>query len=158
MTTLAAATREAVDANPFVRTALRAGILNYSAAARFLEVDGGEEAIATALRRYAEELPPIESRDGRVRVTMQSGVGRGDGSVLSIGDDSFAEGAGEATVIQAVGDVDASLFGTIANRLGAASVEVLGMGLIDNTLVVVVERADGTTALSIVEEAAEGIR
>ena len=157
MPTLAAATREAVDANPFVRTALRAGILNYSAAARFLDVDGGEEAIATALRRYAEELPPIQSRDGRVRVTMHSGVGRGDGSLLAIGGDSFVEGAGAATAIQAVGDVDAGLLGTIANRLASVSVDVLGMGLVDETLLVIVDRADGTTALTIVEAAAEGV-
>lgn len=158
MTSLAAATREAVDAHPFVRDGLRAGVVNFSAAARFLDVDGGEEAIATALRRYAEELPEIESRDGGVRVTMQSGIGRGEGSILAVGDDAFAADAGSLTAIQAHGAVDAHLLATVAYRLDADSVAVEGVGLTGESLVVVVERRDATTALAIVEDAAAGYR
>ncbi|UWG47918.1 Uncharacterized protein HSRCO_1639 [Halanaeroarchaeum sp. HSR-CO] len=158
MSSLAAATREAVDAHPFVRDGLRAGVVNFSAAARFLDVEGGDEAIATALRRYAEELPEIESRDGSVRVTMQSGIGSGDGSVLAVGGISFAADAGSLTAIQAHGDVDARLLATVATRLADASVGVEGVGLTGSSLVVVVERRDGTTALTIVEDAADGFR
>ncbi|MGM0398598.1 MAG: DUF7523 family protein [Halobacteriota archaeon] len=158
MSSLAAATREAVDAYPFVRDGLRAGVVNFSAAARFLDVDGGNEAIATALRRYAEELPEIDSRDGGVRVTMQSGIGTGDGSILAVGGVSFAEDAGSLTAIQAHGDVDARLLATVAARLADAAVGVEGVGLTGDSLVVVVERRDGTTALTIVEDAAERYR
>ena len=48
--TVAAETREAVRDHPFLETALRAGVVNYTAAARFLDV-GEEEAVAAALRQ-----------------------------------------------------------------------------------------------------------
>lgn len=72
---LAADARRAADSHPFLITALRAGIVNYTAAARFLEVDGETDAVATALRRYAEELPAHEMRARDARVTMESGIG-----------------------------------------------------------------------------------
>ncbi|MFW6002830.1 MAG: DUF7523 family protein [Halanaeroarchaeum sp.] len=156
MSSLAAATREAVDAHPFVRDGLRAGVVNFSAAARFLDVEGGEEAIATALRRYAEELSGIEDRDGRVRVTMQSGIGNGDGSILAVAGTSFAADAGSLTAVQAHGDVDARFLATVSNRLATGGVDVSGIGMSGDSLVVVVERRDGRTALSIVEDAADG--
>ncbi|MFB6125342.1 MAG: hypothetical protein ABEJ59_05225 [Halanaeroarchaeum sp.] len=156
MTSLAAATRSAVDAHPFLRDGLRADVVNYAAAARFLDVDGGEEAIATALRRYAEDLPPLDERDGGVRVTMQSGVGAGDGELLSVGDVGFDPDAGAATAIQAVGDVTVGLLGTILTRLAAQDVAVTATGLSADAMVLVVERRDATTALSIVEDAATG--
>ncbi|MFB6132182.1 MAG: hypothetical protein ABEJ44_02095 [Halanaeroarchaeum sp.] len=158
MTSLAEATREAVDAHPFVRDALRAGVVNYAAAARFLDVDGTNEAVATALRRYAAELPPVESRSGDVRVTMQSGVGMGDGSLLTVDGTAFAPREGTLTAVQATGAVDEALLGTVASRLAHASVDVEAIGMTGESLVVVVERRDGTTALSIVEHSAEGYR
>lgn len=158
MSSLAAETRAAVDAHPFVRAAIRAGIVNFSATARFLDVDGGTEAIATALRRYADELSDLEPRDGAVRVTMQSGVGNGDGTLLSVGGTSFAADSGSLTAILATGDVDGRLLGTIATRLADASVDVAGMGLTEGSVAVVVERSDATTALSVVEDAANGYR
>lgn len=158
MSSLAGATRTAVDAHPFIRDGLRAGIINYSAAARFLDVDGTEEAVATALRRYADELPSIHSRDGDVRVTMQSGVGCGDGSLLAVAGTSFEQDAGSLTAIQAVGAVDAAFLGTVSRRLSQAAVDVEAIGLTGDTFVVVVERQDGTTALSIVEDASQRYR
>lgn len=159
MPSLAEATRTAVDAHPFVRDALRAGVINYSAAARFLDVDGTDEAVATALRRYAEDLPSVETRTGDVRVTMQSGVGRGEeGSLLAVDGTSYAPDEGSLTAIQAVGAVDAALLGTVASRLSHASVEVEAIGVTGESLVVLVERRDGTTALSIVEDSADGYR
>ena len=158
MTSLAAETRAAVDAHPFIRDGLRAGVVNFAAAARFLDVSGGEEAVATALRRYAEELPAVESRDADVRVTMQSGIGTGDGDLLRIGSSGFAEGAGSYTAIQAVGDVDARLFGTVVQRLAGDDVAVLGAGYADDVLVLVLERRDAAAALTVVEDAAAGYR
>lgn len=160
MTSLAAETRTAVDAHPFIRDGLRAGVVNFAAAARFLDVDGGEEAVATALRRYAEELPAVESRDADVRVTMQSGIGPGDGdeTLLQIGSNDFAAGSGSDTAIQAVGDVDVGLFGTVVDRLAGDGVDVIGAGYAADALVLVVERRDAAAALTVVEDAATGYR
>ncbi|MFW5918673.1 MAG: DUF7523 family protein [Halanaeroarchaeum sp.] len=158
MTSLAAATRKAVDAHPFVRDGLRAGILNFAAAARFLDVDGGDDAVATALRRYAEDLPDIESRDGSVRVTMESGIGETraseEGAVLRVGETTYAPDGGSLTAIQAVGDVDARLLGAVSVRLATADVDVYGAGLTDESLLVIVDRLVASTALEIVEDAA----
>ncbi|MFB6070909.1 MAG: hypothetical protein ABEJ76_07775 [Halanaeroarchaeum sp.] len=158
MESLAAETRTAVDAHPFVRDGLRAGVVNFAGAARFLDVEGGEEAIATALRRYAEDLPPLESRSGDVRVTMHSGVGRGDGDLLTVADVGFDRDAGSATAILATGDVDQALFGTVLSRLDGRDVTVLGAGYTGETIALVAERRDATTALTVVEDAADGYR
>lgn len=72
---LAAETREAVRQRPFLLDALRAGVVNYTAAAEFLDLDGDAESIATALRRYAADLPAHATDARDTRVTMQSGVG-----------------------------------------------------------------------------------
>ncbi|MFT4958602.1 MAG: hypothetical protein ACI9EZ_001934, partial [Halobacteriales archaeon] len=53
---LAERTREAARARPFLVEGLRAKVVNYTAAARFLDVDGEVDAVATALRRYGEGL------------------------------------------------------------------------------------------------------
>lgn len=76
---LAADTREAVRECPFLLDALRAGVLNYSAAAAWLaaegDLDGDADAIATALRRFREDLPAYATDDRAASVTMRSGVG-----------------------------------------------------------------------------------
>ncbi|PSQ40560.1 hypothetical protein BRD10_02000, partial [Halobacteriales archaeon SW_12_71_31] len=61
--TIAARTREAVRARPALRTALAADAVNYTAAARLIATDAAvdaddddHEAVAAALRRYADEL------------------------------------------------------------------------------------------------------
>ncbi|MFW6385426.1 MAG: DUF7523 family protein, partial [Halodesulfurarchaeum sp.] len=68
MRSLAEETRTAVDEQPFVRMALRAGVLNIAAAARYLDVEGGSSSIATAIRRYGEDLPDLEPDEGTIRV------------------------------------------------------------------------------------------
>ena len=74
---LAEDTREAVRRRPFLLAALRAGVVNYTAAARSLadEVKGDPESIATALRRFAGSLPEWETDARNARVSMQSGLG-----------------------------------------------------------------------------------
>jgi hypothetical protein len=60
---LASETRDAVRARPFLHDALAAGVVNYAAAARALDIGGDVDAITAALRRFAEELsdpdPPM---------------------------------------------------------------------------------------------------
>jgi hypothetical protein len=158
--TVAADTRRAVRATPFVRDALRAGICNYTAAARFLDV-GEEEAVAAALRRYAEDLAAYEppTPEGRVRVNMQSGLGPTDdpdAALLRVADTMLAPGGGDLTGITATGDgVDPVTLAHVVARLDAEGVAVGAAGATDGVLVVTVNRRDGPDALRYVESAVE---
>ena len=84
---LAADTREAVRNRPVLYDALCAGIVNYTAAAESLDVDGDTDAIATALRRFGQSLAAEDDEsstgaaanelaDGTVTVRMRSGLDR----------------------------------------------------------------------------------
>jgi hypothetical protein len=73
--TLAAETRAAIRRRPFLREALRAGVVNYAAAARLLDVEGEHSAVVAALGRYAEALPDYGESARETRVTMRSGLG-----------------------------------------------------------------------------------
>jgi hypothetical protein len=170
---LAADTREAARARPFVLDALRAGVLNHSAAAAWLAdeadlggADADTDAIATALRRFREDLPPYATDDRAASVSMRSGVGvvegagdgleNGDGGgatpLLSVGGAAVVP-EGRDTAIVATGDVDAGALATVLRRLGAADVDVAAAGVAGEALVVVVGRRDGATAVRLVEEA-----
>ncbi|WP_224447065.1 DUF7523 family protein [Haloprofundus salilacus] len=166
---LAADTREAVRERPFLLNALRAGVVNYAAAASSLDLDGDTDAIATALRRYAEELSPpeIEARDARV--TMKRGVGIVDaeeaeaaeatdeGALLTLGGRVVVADAGLQTAVLATGEVDADALTTVLGRLQAAEVSVDAAATAGESLLVVVERRDGVNALRVVESALEAI-
>ena len=158
--TVAAETREAVRDHPFLETALRAGVVNYTAAARFLDV-GEEEAVAAALRRYAadhDHTPP----DRRASVSMRSGVGpagadadvdAGDGGLLSVGGTAFAADGGDHTAVLAEGDVGAAALADVLGRLRTTGVDVEAAAAADGTLAVVVGRRDGADAVRAVEAA-----
>ncbi|WP_276272182.1 DUF7523 family protein [Haloarcula litorea] len=153
---LAAATREAVRARPFLYDALRAGVVNYTAAARTLDVDGETDAVATALRRYAEELSDDPAHDSDARVSMESRLGEagdGDDALLAVGDTAFASGAGSLTGIVATGDLSPAALGDVLGRLRANEVPVEAAGVTGGTLVVVVARRDGPDALREIEAA-----
>lgn len=152
MGSLAADTRTAVDESPFLRAALRAGVLNFAAAARYVDVDGDEEAIATALRRYADELPPLASTTREVRVQMQSGV---EPDILAL-DGTTPDDVTDATAIIASGEVDATFFADTVSRLVAADVTVFGAGFTADTVLVLVPRRRGAKALRLVEEGTAG--
>lgn len=160
--TVAERTREAVRAHPFLHRALRAGVVNYTAAARFLDV-GEEEAVAVALRRYADDLPHDRSDDApddrRVRVDMKSGIGPADDpadAVLAVGDTALAPGGGDGgalTGIFATGDVGPDTLGDVLARLRVEGVSVEAAGASEGHLVVAVEWRDGPNALRLVEDA-----
>jgi hypothetical protein len=152
---LAAATREAVRERPFLYDALRAGVVNYTAAARTLDVEGDTDAVATALRRFADELGDESVHENEARVSMHSGLGRVDDgdAVLSVGDTRLSERAGSLTDIVASGDVSPAALGDVLGRLRAADIAAEAAGVGDETLVVVVERRDGPDALRVVEGA-----
>jgi hypothetical protein len=168
---LAAEAREAVRAEPFLHRALAAGVVNYRAAADYLALDGDADAVATALRRYAEELDPPSTRDCGAPVRMQSGVGLADSVddatepfavedtgdvVVAVGDRWVVRG-GEMTAVRARGDVNARALDSVLSRLDASSVVVDAAGVVDGELVVVVPRRQGGTALQVVEAALESV-
>jgi hypothetical protein len=167
--TLAARTREAATAHPFLVDALRAGVVNYAAAARFVDVDGEPEAVATALRRYAETLPEYAPSSPSVRVTMQRGLGRvgdddtathggPDEALLRVNDVGYGPTAdGERTAVLATGAVDAAFAVAALDRLALADVTVYAMAFDDEALVALVGRRAGADAIRAVEAAAAAV-
>lgn len=164
---LAAETREAVRRRPTLYDALQAGVINYTAAAAVLDIDGDNEAIATALRRFAESLSSAETddtADRSVTVRMQSGIApvADVESLLAVdgvrfdGDSSSPQSAADAdsgplTAIHATGDVDGELLATVLDRLRTATIAIRGAGVADTALVVIVPRSAGAQALRAVE-------
>ncbi|MFC5366819.1 DUF7523 family protein [Salinirubrum litoreum] len=161
---LAGETREAVRARPFLLTALRAGVVNYSAAANLLALDGDPEAVATALRRFAADLPAYDPESRQATVRMRSGVGRVEtGSdpepLLSVGDVGFSPDVdgGRLTAVVASGAVDTDALATVLSRLSVEDVTVEAAGVGDESLIVVVGRRDGAGAVRVVEDALRSV-
>lgn len=157
--TVAERTREAVRAHPFLYRALGAGVVNYIAAARFLDV-GDEEAVAAALRRYADDLPDDRPDDlpddRRVRVDMKSGLGPAADpadAVLAVGDTALSPGGGSLTGILATGDIGPDALADVLVRLRVEDVPVEAAGASEGHLAVAVGRRDGPNALRLVEDA-----
>ena len=181
---LAADTREAVREHPFIYNALRAGLLNYSAAATWLAddagLDGEADAIATALRRFREDLSTYSTEPRTASVSMRSGIGvdrtepdessattaaepaaesdaaPGADPLLQVGTTVVTDG-GRETAILATGDVDAPALAAVLNRLTVADVRVTAAGVAGDSLVVVVGRRDGAAAVRAVESALESV-
>ncbi len=157
---LAEQTRAAVREQAFLFDALRAGVLNYTAAARFLDVDGDAEAIATALRRYGNELDPYEERAASATVTMQRGVGitqtYDSDALLRLGDVGVTPD-GPYTAISASGDVSPGALGTVCHRLRAAGIGVAAAAGVDGDVTLVLDTDDAIDGLRIVEEAIESL-
>lgn len=162
---LAAETRAAVRARPWLLAALRAGVVNYAAAAASLGVEGDADAVATALRRFEDDLPTLEADARDVTVRMRSGVGlvgadaeagsdtAGTEPLASVGGERILQGGGRLTAILVDGDVDAGALSAVVDRLDAENVVVDAAGVVGDHLVVVVPRSDGANALRLVEDA-----
>jgi len=165
---IAETTREAVRRRPFLLDALRAGVLNYSAAAAYLDVDGDDDAVATALRRFREELPAFDTGERDARVRMQSGVGLreagargGDGDddatpLLAVGGTVVTDG-GSLSAVLATGDVDTAALTSVCSRLAAEGVDAHAAAVAGESLVVVVDRRDGAATVRAVESALERV-
>ncbi|WP_416839317.1 hypothetical protein [Haloferax sp. DFSO52] len=158
---LAADARDAVRERPFLLASLRAGVVNYAAAAAYLDL-GDDDAVAAALRRFADDLPELESKSHDVMVTMRSGVGlvgedieeSDDDPILSVAGVELA-GGGPLTAIIAEGDVGSALLATVIARLDAESIVVDAAGVAGDALAVVVPRRQGAATLRVVESASE---
>ncbi|WP_227130746.1 DUF7523 family protein [Halorubellus salinus] len=162
---LAERTRDAAREHPFLVDALRAGVANYSAAARFLDVDGDPDAVATALRRFADDLPDREPTARDVRVTMERGVGRlpDPASVdarevlLAVSGTGFGAADDGKTAVLATGDVDLDGVRAALDALAVDDVAVDALAHADDALVVVVPRLDAANALRSVERAFDAV-
>lgn len=160
--TVASRTRAAAREHPFVVDALRAGVCNYAAAARFLDVADDEDAVATALRRYGADLPDYRTEAREVRVSMESGLGLVESSggreaLLATGGVSLAADAGSLTAVLATGDVDAAALRAVLGGCATADCGVVAAGVGGESLVVAVDRRDGPAALRAVEDALERV-
>jgi hypothetical protein len=151
---LAERTREAVRQHPFLLAGLRAGVVNYAAAARFLDL-GEEDAVVAALRRFAADLPDYEPPTARASVRMERGFGEGapESAPLVVGDLALVPAAGSLTAIVASGPVTAAASARVLGCLDAAEVPVRAAALGADSLWVVVTGADGPDALRVVEAA-----
>ncbi|WP_049970973.1 DUF7523 family protein [Haladaptatus cibarius] len=163
---LAETTREAVRRHPFLYSALRAGVLNYTATARYLsdEIGDDTDAIATALNRFSDEVPEYDTDSRDVRVTMQSGLGEQDGlgesdqrPILTVGDTGFAPDTGSMTAVLATGNVDATALAHALSRLAVDDISVVAAAVADESLIVVVGRRDGANAVRAVENALDSV-
>jgi hypothetical protein len=166
---LAADTRAAVRARPFVFDALRAGLLNHSAAAAWLadaaDLDGDPDAVAAALRRFREDLPAYATESRSATVSMRGGVGLSTGEastdasadpLLHVGDVALVP-EGEHTAIVATGDVGPAALAASLRRLAVRDVEVAAAGVAGDSLVCVVGRRDGPDAVRVVEHALDAV-
>jgi hypothetical protein len=139
MSSVAEATRETLRERPFLHEALRAGALNYRAAADVLDVDADPDTVAAALRRYAADVPPRTSTTRRIRVTVRRNV------AVAVVD------GGNATAFVATGEVDATSLVSVLARLEVAGVPVVAAAVGGDALAVVVD--GGTRHLATVEDA-----
>lgn len=154
---VAAETREAVREHPFLLTALRAGVVNYRGAAEFLDVEGDSDAVATALRRFAGDLPEYATAGRDVRVRMERGVGLTSDTddaegLLRVGGHAVRPDAGSMTAIVATGETDPRGLGAALGRLHAVDVPVEAAGVAGDALVVVVSRRAGPRAVQVLED------
>jgi hypothetical protein len=152
-------TRTAVREHPFLYEALRAGVVNYTEAAAFLDV-GEQEAVAVALRRYEDELSERVADtepDGSVQVRMERGLGRADEATgpIVVGDATFAPDEGSLTGIVATGALSPVALREVLGRCETADITVEAAGVSDEALVLVVGRRDGASALRVVEAVAQ---
>lgn len=163
---LAADTREAVRQRPTLYDALQAGILNYTAAADSLDIDGDTDAIATALRRFGESLSTADNEekpDRSMTVRMESGIDRVDTDAqLAVDGVRFdvdtaetqsaaADEHSSLTAIHATGAVDSDMLATVLGRLRIADITIQAAGIRNNSLVIVVPRSSGSQTLRAVE-------
>ncbi len=151
---LASETRATVRDEPVLYDALAAGVANYAAVARELDVEGDIDAITAALGRFAEELhTPIET-ESEATVRMKSGlepVDEDDAEVLHVGGRGYTAGTGSFTGVFATGDLGARALERALGRLRSHDVTIEAAGVTDGTLLIVVGRRDGADAVRLLE-------
>lgn len=153
---LAEETRRAVRSYPFLYEALRAGVLNYTATARFLDL-GEVETVTAALRRYGEELDTEKQEIVTdVQVRMQSGLecqSDSGNALLSVGDRAYGPASGGSlTGIIVSGDLTQSVLAEVLDQCRIKEITIESAAVCEETLVAVTDQRDGPTVLRIVED------
>lgn len=149
----AARTRDAITAYPFLLMALRAGVLNYTAAARFLGVED-VDAGAAALRRLAEDLPALETISPTLRVRMESGMGPVEDpseAKLVVGDTAIGSAVGDWTAVVAEGEVELVHVSQVLARIAHENVDPIAASFASDCLVVVTDRSDAHRVIQAIE-------
>lgn len=151
--------RTAIRTQPFIHEALRAGVLNYHAAARLLDVDGDPEAIATALRRYEETLdsPTASGTPPIVRLERNVGItdGPGDDPLLTV-DGLTVTSEGDYAAVLVTGMETTRAFAKAVTRVTLSDIPLRATGGAfpsagTATAVFVVPTERGTDALREIE-------
>lgn len=151
--TVAATTREAIRDWPFLELALRAGIVNFTAAARFLDC-GETDAVAVALRRYAEEIGEIEHPEPTARVSMQSNIEQTssqENAILTIASTNFSINDGSLTAIIGEGNIGSSDLEWLLGKMRIESIEVVAAAAGPESAVIIVPRSSAPNTLRIIE-------
>lgn len=152
--TIAERARTAAKEHPFILEGLREGVINYTAAARYLDV-GDVDAVAAALRRYATELEAAEREQTTdLRLRMVTGVGETDDpgeALLHVGDRSYVPESGSLTAIVATGAIPPWAIGWLRWELAERELTVHASGGDRDGLILLTDRGDGPAVLRIVE-------
>lgn len=155
---LAAETRRAARSSPFLLESMRAGVVNYAAAARYLAVSKDTDAVAAALRRFAASLPDRPSGDRSVRVTMHTGLEPTTTEpLLHVGHHGFGGDDGDLTGVLGTGEVDPVALRHAIGVLGTHDVDPIAAGVAGASLLLVVDRSDGPTTVRLLEGALESV-
>lgn len=152
--TVAEETRTKLEAHHFLYLGLRAGVLNYSAVARFLESEDIETA-AAALRRYSESVDSFSTDTIDSTIRMHSGVSPGSSEpVVTIGRTEYGGSGGEFTALVSNSQIGSGPLGAILQRLDIVGISVEAVSSDSEGFAVVVPRTDGPAALRCIEETA----
>lgn len=146
---LASRTRDTVKKYPCIHQALRAGVINYSAAARYLPVSGDTEAIASALRRYAEELPDPTPKPIDVSITMHTSYPDQLSGLPAETPDTNEEGS--ITWLCVSGDITPVLVGSVLLGCKSHEIPVQTVSANDGTALISVPQSAGAAALRCIE-------
>ena len=151
---IAATTREAIQRHPCLLDAMFLGVVNYTAAARFLDV-GDTEAVAAALRRLRENNADSRTEQVEFRIRMERGIGEvteEDDALFCIGNTRYGKTGGKLTVITANGTLTARRLGTIALRLSYATIEIEALTMNQEALFVLVPSVQAAKSIQCIED------
>ena len=153
---LAEETRRAVRERPWLFSALRAGVVNYAAAARTLDIEADADAVATALRRFEERLPTLETTPRDARVTLDRNL-TGESSLVGTLVQAIGTDLDRPAAVTVSGDVDPGVLQHCLGCLHAVGVPVDATAAGPEALVFLVPRRSGPDALRTVEAALAGV-
>jgi|TARA_Y100000817_G_scaffold307468_1_gene293978 hypothetical protein len=136
---LAAITRREVRKTPYLYDAIRAGIVNYSAAARMLDLEGQDTAVSVSLQRLNKELPPLEMARIDANITISS------------------DEINQQVKIVVEGPVDAKILSHFILVCHMNEIQIIEASISMGEIQIVVEWKEGPNALRIIERALESI-